>query len=499
MCIKKILNIHLQLFSLKLIKDFKKNIIYIPMAQEVSVIDLVKNVFLENKELQLTKKKWYEKYGNNNINRSTFYKQVSLLARKNIINKIKKRPLRFQYNNGEQQNNNGEQQNNNGEKQNNNGEKQQVVVIKDKNKTNINKLKIGDRLSYTEYYKVVENNNYNNNITFLIDDSGSMSGNRINTCKKGLIEIIKTYLNNKFKISLMRFGTLYNWIFNGRTKEYLLNNLGIIENNLNGNSGRTFFYTALTECINRAKENDWICALTDGAAHDDKLVNNICNLLKNKKLNIIIISIDLNEYYKKPIRQIIDSSNGLYIDIGNGLKELSNAFKVVGKKIKSKNDNSNLKTLENVKKEKILVSENLISNHFYNAHQYNKTERVGKMKMAKILENSKNIIFQITFHKMPTPQILSKNLQECKIDELSDPDKLKKKIKSIMLGEKRVLVGYLLDTETNLGRSSVIDLNIELIPGQPTFNRAGQKYNERLVDHRTIKELIVKNIRYVTY
>lgn len=47
-------------------------------------------------------------------------------------------------------------------------------------------------------------------------------------------------------------------------------------------------------------------------------------------------------------------------------------------------------------------------------------------------------------------------------------------------------MGYLLETEPKMGRSQVIDLEAP----------AGRRH--RLVDHRTINWLILKNIKYVT-
>ena len=49
-------------------------------------------------------------------------------------------------------------------------------------------------------------------------------------------------------------------------------------------------------------------------------------------------------------------------------------------------------------------------------------------------------------------------------------------------GTERTLIGHFLHTEPLLGRSYVIDLEVNA---------------QRLVDHRTIKSLIVQNVKYV--
>ena len=69
------------------------------------------------------------------------------------------------------------------------------------------------------------------------------------------------------------------------------------------------------------------------------------------------------------------------------------------------------------------------------------------------------------------------------------PDKkteLNKLAKSMLAGSERRMVGYLTSTEPKMGRSTVVDLE------QPTSS-----HRLRLVDHRTLKELILRNVRYV--
>ena len=71
-------------------------------------------------------------------------------------------------------------------------------------------------------------------------------------------------------------------------------------------------------------------------------------------------------------------------------------------------------------------------------------------------------------------------------DLLTDNKKLKALCNQLMQGETRTLVGYLVETESKLGRSNVIDLEI------PTNQHRG-----RLVDHRSINWIILKNKKYI--
>ena len=52
-------------------------------------------------------------------------------------------------------------------------------------------------------------------------------------------------------------------------------------------------------------------------------------------------------------------------------------------------------------------------------------------------------------------------------------------------GESCEITCHLVESETNLGRSLVIDLN------------ADEKFKHKQVDHRTIEYIIFKNVKYV--
>lgn len=89
----------------------------------------------------------------------------------------------------------------------------------------------------------------------------------------------------------------------------------------------------------------------------------------------------------------------------------------------------------------------------YSADQYTEEKKVGKIEAAETLVASVNRPFTVAFEK-------------------SD-------------GKERVLRGRLIKPEPLLGRSMVEDLD------EPANNRVRQ------VDHRTIKWLIVENVKYV--
>ena len=71
-----------------------------------------------------------------------------------------------------------------------------------------------------------------------------------------------------------------------------------------------------------------------------------------------------------------------------------------------------------------------------------------------------------------------------KFKDLKKSDELKKISKNIVEGESIEMICHLIESDNNLGRSLVIDLNA------PVYN----KY--RQVDHRTIEYIIFKNVKY---
>ena len=69
--------------------------------------------------------------------------------------------------------------------------------------------------------------------------------------------------------------------------------------------------------------------------------------------------------------------------------------------------------------------------------------------------------------------------------DLKKKDGLKKLAKELMSGTRATIVGHLASQERMMGRSLIIDLNA------PSNN------NFRLVDHRTIQSIILKNVKYI--
>lgn len=88
----------------------------------------------------------------------------------------------------------------------------------------------------------------------------------------------------------------------------------------------------------------------------------------------------------------------------------------------------------------------------FSADQYHETIKVSKTRAAEILVSSYNVPLTVCFEKQD--------------------------------GEERVLRGRLVRPEPLLGRSMVEDLDI------------ADSHRQRLVDHRTIRYLIVEGVKY---
>ena len=94
----------------------------------------------------------------------------------------------------------------------------------------------------------------------------------------------------------------------------------------------------------------------------------------------------------------------------------------------------------------------LIEEAMNSAAQYSKEEKVSKTEAAQLLTSAGDAAFTVVFDKQD--------------------------------GTERTLVGKLVDTENHMGRSNVDDLQIT--SGSP----------RRQVDHRTLRSLILKGVKY---
>ena len=129
----------------------------------------------------------------------------------------------------------------------------------------------------------------------------------------------------------------------------------------------------------------------------------------------------------------------------------------------------------------------------YSASQYQIEKSITRTEVNNILANIGQQIFTINFNKQVKQDDIKNKLLTAIKDEEGNPltyEQIEKNLKIISKelnkGEERTLIGYLLEINNEMGRSSAIDLEIER--GQ---NRLRQ------IDHRTINYLIFKNTKYL--
>lgn len=110
------------------------------------------------------------------------------------------------------------------------------------------------------------------------------------------------------------------------------------------------------------------------------------------------------------------------------------------------------------KNELINISKDIIENSAKFSTEFNSTEKVNKHELAEKLVFSNGTVFTVEFEKQD---------------------------KSV-----RKLIGYLSSTDTLLGYSTVVDLEL--------LTKDDKSNNKRTVYHNKLLSLIINNIKYVT-
>jgi hypothetical protein len=132
----------------------------------------------------------------------------------------------------------------------------------------------------------------------------------------------------------------------------------------------------------------------------------------------------------------------------------------------------------------LTVEDTVLENEMISAEQFDNEVKVTRSEMVERLIHAGDCVFTIKFRKQLTGKEMCDKLTEEKYD--TQPAAKKSRIcqHALKLGEVRVLTGYLRNVEHVMGRSNVIDLNVQ------------GSHRERQVDHRTLEELILKRVKY---
>lgn len=132
------------------------------------------------------------------------------------------------------------------------------------------------------------------------------------------------------------------------------------------------------------------------------------------------------------------------------------------------------------------IGGSIVANEMYAANQYTEEVKVSRTEMVEALENAGDAIFTVTFGKKVSEKAV-RDAIGLHVDsgDGADPAAIRRTAKTLLAGEPRTLVGYLVHTEPKMGRSQVVDLE------KPVGS-----HRLRLVDHRTITSLVLRNKKY---
>ncbi len=139
------------------------------------------------------------------------------------------------------------------------------------------------------------------------------------------------------------------------------------------------------------------------------------------------------------------------------------------------------------------IDSNIVAKEMVSAHQVNEEQIVSRSDVVKKLMGAGDSVFTVQFSKKVDEKIVSDRLQSVQSTDLEPPKKRRALAKELLTGETRTLVGYLFNTEPEMGRSRVVDLQIE----STTDNTKDVFSRTRLVDHRTVNYLILNRVKYV--
>lgn len=102
-------------------------------------------------------------------------------------------------------------------------------------------------------------------------------------------------------------------------------------------------------------------------------------------------------------------------------------------------------------------------------------------QLSDVLKSAKSTIFTVEFEKQLSAERIQQYLSSLKLSAKSkNEDEI---VSEVMQGETCKIIGHLAKTEMFMGRSLVIDLE------------HGNTFKQ--VDHRTIKSIILRNVKYV--
>lgn len=136
----------------------------------------------------------------------------------------------------------------------------------------------------------------------------------------------------------------------------------------------------------------------------------------------------------------------------------------------------------------VRIGRDIVDDSMSSTSQYHTSTRATRTQIAQRLDGIGHAAFRVTFTKQVTHTAVADALHG---EEMATQAKRRKLVKDLMVGEERVMHARLWrseddSAEAELGRYRVVDLEASK-PG---------KLEMRMVDTRTISELVVEGVRY---
>ena len=165
---------------------------------------------------------------------------------------------------------------------------------------------------------------------------------------------------------------------------------------------------------------------------------------------------------------------------------------------KIKNNGYNIE-IENEDGNSWSIGGSIVTDEFYIHDQFNEEQKVTKTELAEIFIRNSNIIMTVNFNKqVKEKDVISRIEGELYANEggkIISKSEFTKRAKSIVKealdGENRTMIGRHHGEITELGRIQFVDMEVD--------KDTSKSYDTRLrqVDPRTLKWLIVKNVKYI--
>lgn len=149
-----------------------------------------------------------------------------------------------------------------------------------------------------------------------------------------------------------------------------------------------------------------------------------------------------------------------------------------------KNIEGNQVTVNNQLGGSWFISKDILNKHMWSADHFEQEVKCTMTELSEILEQCRDTIFKVQFRKKVDQKAVMERLSHVNLKDLKDEKEIKRISKGLIEGEMVQIVGHLVASENNLGRSLIIDLN------------ARAPHNFRQVDHRSIDFIIFKNVKY---